>query len=206
MAPLRNVDPMGLYHVMSRGNFRQVLFIDDAHYAKYVGLVGRVSRRRRWIVLDWCLMPNHIHLLLQLTDNGLSDGMRELNGGFSRWSNVRTGRTGTGHLFKNRFLSLDVVKEGHFWTVMQYIALNPVRAGLVDEPEDWTWSGYRATVGLEHPRAFHHPAELLRYFSADPAVAIERYVSHVQNGRALDPHGALGHDPWSDQGSEEAAA
>jgi REP element-mobilizing transposase RayT len=194
VAPLRETDPHGVYHVMSRGNFRQRVFIDDAHYRGYLHMLQRVADRRRWIVLDWCLMPNHFHLVIQLTEGGLSDGMRELNGGFSRWSNRRTGRTGTGHLWKNRFRSPDLDDHAHFLMVARYVPNNPVKDGLVRHPEDWPWSGYRATIGLEYPYAFHQPNELLRYFDIRPDVARRRYMQLVNLGPLPE-----GHDPWSDQ-------
>ena len=194
VAPLREVEPDGLYHVMSRGNFRQRTFLDDAHYARFLQLLHRVTLKRRWTVLDWCLMPNHFHLAIQLSDGGLSKGMQELNGCFSRWSNARTGRTRTGHLWKNRFKSLDLEDEAHFWEVLRYIPNNPVVDGLVERPEDWPWSGYRATIGLEHPYAFHQPAELLKYFHAIPEIAVERYKRFVYEG--LVRAGAVS---WSDE-------
>jgi REP element-mobilizing transposase RayT len=193
MAPLREIDPQGVYHVMSRGNFRQRVFIGESHYRRYLQLLQRVSARRRWIVLDWCLMPNHFHLLIELTEGELSSGMRELNGGFSRWSNARTGRTATGHLWKNRFKSLDLADEAHFLMVARYIPNNPVKDGLVQRPEDWPWSGYRATIGLEYPYAFHRPAELLKHFGSRPDTALRRYVELVKSGPVLAEH-----DPWSD--------
>jgi putative transposase len=186
MAPPRLVDPQGLYHVFSRGNYRAPIYIDESHGTKYLSLLARVSARRRWCVLDWCLLPNHFHLLIRLTDDGLSDGMRELNGCFSRWSNRQTGRTGTGHFVKNRFGSVDVIREGHLWELLAYIPLNPVKAGLVRRPEDWPWSGYGATIGLEHPRMFHRPAELLRFFEAGRREAISRYVALVEEARGRE--------------------
>jgi putative transposase len=197
MAPLREIDPRGLVHVMSRGNFRQETFLDDIHYRRYVRLLERVAARWLWAVLDWCLIPNHFHLLIQLNRGGLSEGMRELNGGFSRWSNARTGRTGTGHLWKNRFKAVEIVEEGHFWEVIRYIPNNPVGPGLVARPEDWPWSGYRATVGLERPHPFHRPVELLRYFGARPQIAVVRYERFVRDGLVR-----AGLAPWSDQGYE----
>ena len=179
---------------MSRGNFRARIFLDYDHYERYLRLLSRVAKRRKWCVLDWCLMPNHYHLLIQLTNGGLSDGMKELNGCFSRWSNLRTGRTGTGHVFKNRFLSVEVTEEGHLFEVIRYIPNNPVKDGLVDAPEDWPWSGYRATIGIEAPYPFHQPAELLRYFGDDEGEAQKSYRSFVHDG--LVPVGAV---PWSDQ-------
>jgi putative transposase len=189
----RIVDPQGLYHVMSRGNFRQPIFLDEDHFAKYTRLLVRVARRWDWAILDWCLIPNHYHLLIQLSEGGLSEGMRELNGCYARWSNVQTGRTGTGHLVKNRFEAKPVVTESHFWATARYIPLNPVRADLAKRPEDWRWSGYRATAGLEYPMTFHRPAELLRYFSPDPTLAVERYFAFVDEGPVPKSHA-----PWSD--------
>jgi REP element-mobilizing transposase RayT len=200
VAPPRIVDPCGLYHVFSRGNFRQEVFLDVHHFRRFVDLLTRVVARRRWTILDWCLLPNHYHLILKLNENGLSDGMRELNGCFSRWSNLRTGRTGTGHLWKNRFKSLDVLAESHFWEVLRYVPNNPVEAGLAQRPEDWRWSGYRATIGLEHPYPFHQPGQLLRYFADEPRAAVNRYVQFVHEGLVRS-----GHDPWSDQEADLAA-
>lgn len=193
VAPPRIIDPQGLYHVMSRGNFRQRIFLDEPHFEKYIRLLAQVTRRRHWTILDWCLMPNHHHLLIQLTEGGLSEGMRELNGCYARWSNVQTGRTGSGHLVQNRFKAPAVDTERHFWATVRYIALNPVRSNLVERPEDWPWSGYRATIGLEYPRVFHRPDELLRYFSPDPRIAVERYVRFVREGQVPKSH-----VPWSD--------
>lgn len=195
VAPLRVIDPTGIYHVMSRGNFRQAIFVDDDHFARYLFLVDRVTAKRKWIVLDWCLIPNHYHLLIQLTENGLSDGMRELNGCFSRWSNAVRERTGTGHLVRNRFTCRPIETDSHLLNVTRYIALNPVAADLAKSPEEWPWSGHRALAGISHPLRFHRPAELLRYFDPDPRVAMERYRSLVRDSPV--PSGL---DPWSDQG------
>ena len=201
MAPPRIVDPQGLYHVFSRGNYRAPIFIDESHATKYLSLLARVGVRRHWRILDWCLLPNHFHLLIRLTDAGLSAGMRELNGCFSRWSNRQTGRTCTGHFLKNRFGSVDVIREGHLWNVLAYIPLNPVRAGLVSRPEDWPWSGYAATTGLEYPRVFHQPAELLRLFGTNRHDAISRYLAFVEEARVRgDERG------WSDHVAQRSHA
>ena len=154
---------------MSRGNFRQRVFLDEDHYLRGLCIyVDQASDRYGWIVLDWCFMPNHHHLVVQLTKGGLSEGLREFHGCFSRWSNSQTGRTGTGHVWKNRFQSLDVVKEGHFWS------LAPLRPASIQSsrisppmPEDWPWSGFRATAGIDYPYRFHRPAVLLRYFECE---------------------------------------
>jgi putative transposase len=195
VAPLRDIHPTALVHVMSRGNFRQETFLDGAHYRRYLDLLERVAARRDWSVLDWCLIPNHFHLLIQLTRGGLSAGMQALNGGFSRWSNAQTGRTGTGHLWKNRFNAIEVVEHEHFLETVRYIPNNPVEAGLVREPEDWPWSGYRANLGLERPRPFHDTVQLLAYFGKESQAPIVRYERFVRDGLVRS-----GRVAWSDQG------
>ena len=199
MAPPRIVDPQGLYHVMSRGNYRRTIFPDTDHAERYLFLLNRVTARRKWIIVDWCLIPNHYHLVIQLTDGGLSDGMRELNGCYSRWSNALNGLTGTGHLVRNRFKSVPVEDDPYLLRLLQYVPNNPVRAGLVTAPDEWTWSGFRAAVGLEYPRAFHRPSVALAFFDNDPGRARDLYRRHVELG--ADPNGPV---PWSDQEGGDA--
>jgi putative transposase len=199
MAPPRIVDPQGLYHVMSRGNFRRTIFPDEDHAERYLFLLNRVTLRRKWIVVDWCLMPSHYHLLIQLTNGGLSDGMRELNGCYSRWSNHVHELTGTGHLVRNRFRSLLVDDEWYLLRLLQYVPNNPVRAELTVTAEDWKWSGFRATAGLEHPRAFHRPSVALACFDHNPRQAQDTYRRHVAAGIDLN-----GPAPWSDREGGDA--
>lgn len=194
VAPPRIVDPQGLYHVMSRGNYRATIFPDDDHAERYMFFLNRVSSRRNWIVVDWCLMPNHYHLLIQLTDNGLSDGMRELNGCYWRWSNQMHELTGAGHLVRNRFKSLLVEDDRYLLQLLQYVPNNPVRAELATAAEEWKWSGFRATAGMEYPRAFHRPSVALAHFHRDPKRAQDLYTRHVTLGAASDSP-----VPWSDQ-------
>ena len=179
---------------MSRGNYRGTIFPDDDHAERYLFLLNRVAARRKWVIVDWCLMPNHYHLLVQLTEDGLSDGMRELNGCYSRWSNLVHELTGTGHLVRNRFKSLLVDDDSYLLQLLRYIPNNPVRAELASTAEDWKWSGYRATAGLEYPRVFHRPSAALAQFDRDPKRAENLYTRHVALGVGLsDPV------PWSDQ-------
>jgi len=184
---------------MSRGNFRQTIFPNADHAERYLFLLNRVTLRRKWVVVDWCLMPNHYHLVIQLTDDGLSDGMRELNGSYSRWSNLLHGRTGSGHLVRNRFKSLLVEDDRYLLQLLRYVPNNPVRADLVAAADEWKWSGFRATAGLEYPRAFHRPSVALAYFDADPQKAKDLYRRHVAAG--ADDDGPV---PWSDQRGGDA--
>ena len=193
MAQQRIVAPEGTYHVMSRGNYRSVIFPDSEHAQRWLQLLTRVAAKRRWTVIDWCLMPNHFHLLVKLADGGLSIGMQELNGCYSRWSNAIHDRTGTGHLVRNRFKSLPVTDDQYLLQLLRYLPRNPIAAQLTVSLEAWPWSGYRAIAGLEHPQPFHRPAEALCLFSHSPAEAQRRYMIHVATNQVQS-----GPDPWSD--------
>ena len=185
MAKRRVIDPGGYYHVTSRGNYRQTIFADASHHEHHLLLIEEVARKFGWLVLDWCHLPNHFHLFIRLQDGGLSEGMRRLNGGFSRWTNAVHERTGTGHLVRNRFVSRYIEDEPHFLEMCRYLPLNPVVAGLARRADEWRWGGYIATSGLTHPRPFHRPDLILRTFNDEPTVARARLGAWVEDGHAM---------------------
>lgn len=189
MAPPRVIDPTGYVHIGSRGNFGRPLYEDPSHRTTFLYLYTRVARDRDWTTLAYCLMTNHFHFVVRLNNAGLSEGMKQLNGGFSRRMNALHDRTGTGHLFKNRFDASPVETQAHLLEVCRYVVLNPVFAGVCDRPEDSTWSSYRATAGLDLPPAFLAVDELLELFGTSPAAARAAYVAFVSDGHAR----------WSDQ-------
>jgi hypothetical protein len=113
--------------------------------------------------------------------------------------NYLHGRTGSGHLVRNRFKSILVEDDRYLFQLLQYVPNNPVRAELARAAEDWKWSGFRATAGLEYPRGFHRPSVALAYFVTDPQKAKDLYRHHVAAGADVD-----GPVPWSDQGGGDA--
>ena len=106
---------------------------------------AEVVERFNWVCHAYCLMENHYHLVIETPEGNLSKGMRHLNGVFTQATNRRHGRT--GHLFQGRFKGILVDKDSHLLELTRYVVLNPVRAGIVDNPGDWVWSSYRAMVG-----------------------------------------------------------
>jgi putative transposase len=103
---LRIVERDGIYHVTSRGNDGRLIFLDDPDCERFILLLEEVTWRYGWLVLGYCLMTNHVHLLVKVPREGLSEGMQELLGGYACWWNRRHGHT--GHLFRNRFYSKQV--------------------------------------------------------------------------------------------------
>ena len=187
MAPPRIVDPHGYYHLGTKGNFGEWIFHERSDFEKFLQIYERASRRRRWTTLDWCLLDNHFHFLVRLNGGGLSEGMRELNGCYSRWFNLKHGRTGQGHTFRNRFFSKRLTSEAHLRSILAYIALNPVQAHLCDRPEAWQWSGCATVLGHAAPRTFHDVDELLAHFGRVRGRAAGRYARFLDDAlrRAL---------------------
>ncbi len=173
--------PGGYYHVGSRGNNKQPLFLTDDDRSLFLLALARASARHAWRIHAYCLMTNHYHVVLQLTTGGLSGGMCELNGGYALSFNARYGRS--NHLFGRRFWDEQIESDSHFFKACRYVVLNPVRAGLVRTPEEWPWRSYRATVGLDFAPPFLVTDELLSHFGPTPASAREAFIGYVSEGR-----------------------
>ncbi len=125
-------------------------------------------------------MPNHYHLVVQIGERGLSDGMCELNGGFARAVNSAHGRC--DHLFGKRYDDTPIESDSHLLEASRYVVLNPVRAGLCADVGEWSWSSFRATAGKEHAPAWLAAGELLQLFGADPPAARRAYEAFVREG------------------------
>lgn len=171
--------PGGIYHVGSRGNRGCGIYTDDHERQVFLKLFGRLAKHHGWSLGTYVLMSNHYHLIMTI-ENGLSDGMRELNGQFSSYTNKRNRLE--GHLFRNRFWCELIKDEAHFLQTARYIVLNPLRAGLCRSPEDWRWSSYRAIVGEDFAPPFLETTELLEAFAETPRAAREAYRRYVQEG------------------------
>lgn len=145
MARLPRVVIPGIpHHVTQRGNGRQQTFFEEADYALYLDLLAEAAERARTQVWAYCLMPNHVHLVLVPSDtDGLWRTLGDTHRRYTGFVNAR--RRATGHLWQGRFGSV-AMDEAHFVTALRYIALNPVRARLVPKAEDWRWSSTRALL------------------------------------------------------------
>lgn len=143
--PLRPLVAGGVYHVMARGNDKAPIFLDARDHLAFLELVELTVERFHWRCFSYCLMGNHYHLLVQTPQPNLSRGAQYLNGAYARFHNARHERV--GHLFGGRYKSPLIQQDTHLLTVFQYVALNPVRAGLCADPREWRWSAHAALVG-----------------------------------------------------------
>jgi putative transposase len=183
----------GLYHLTSRGNRRQRIFLDDHDRHRFLDLAGAVARRRGWLCSSYCLMPNHYHLLVETPEPDLSAGMQEINSLHAMWFNWRYALD--GHLFQGRFKSVLVESEAHLLELARYVVLNPVRAGLCESPSEWVWSSYRATVGVDPKPDLLAPDRILEGFGGSPETARLRFAAFVQERHPTLPRHAQSASP-----------
>jgi putative transposase len=143
MARLARVVAAGLpHHVTQRGNRRQQVFFGEDDYATYRDLLTAGCRAARVAVWAYCLMPNHVHLILVPADEGgLRAALGEAHRRYTRYVNAREGWR--GYLWQGRFASFPM-DEPHLLACARYVELNPVRAGLVSQARDWRWSSAAA--------------------------------------------------------------
>ena len=131
--PLRLNLAGAFYHVIHRGNYRQKIFLDDTDRKQMLARLRRLARLFRIQVHAYCLLDNHIHLILETRRANLSSFGQRFFGSYTQWFNRRRRRV--GHLFQGRFKAVLVEKEGYLAELSRYIHLNPVRAGLVKKPK-----------------------------------------------------------------------
>jgi putative transposase len=142
----RLVVPGVPHHVTQRGNRCQRTFFDEGDYALYLRLLKFWCARAGTSVWAWCLMPNHVHLVLvPEREDGLAAALAPLHRRYTWEINQREGWR--GFLWQSRFASCPM-DEAHLHACLRYVELNPVRAGLARRPEDWRWSSARAHLGL----------------------------------------------------------
>ena len=143
MARLARLVVPGLpHHVTQRGNRRGPTFFEDGDYALYRDLMAKAAGRARAEIWAYCLMPNHVHVILVPSDeDGLRRTFADLHRRYTGYINARA-RT-TGHLWQGRYGSV-VMDEAHLYNAIRYVSLNPVRARLVKRARDWEWSSVAA--------------------------------------------------------------
>lgn len=183
--PLRIEFPGAVYHVTSRGNALQDIYVDDTDREAFLDVLAQVVERFHWLCHAYCLMGNHYHLLLETVEPTLSRGMRQLNGVYTQGFNRRHQRV--GHLFQGRFKAILVEKEAYLLELCRYIVLNPVRAKLVRAAKDWRWSSYRATAGLAEVPSFLTTDWVLGQFGEKRREAQRRYRRFVSEGKGASP-------------------
>lgn len=183
--PLRLEFPGALYHVISRGNERAPIFVDDFDRSDFLNLLGSVVLKEALRLHSYCLVGNHYHLLIETPAGHISRGMHYLNARYAQRFNRRHKRC--GHLFEGRFKAIIVQRQLHLLELHRYIVLNPVRAGLVLRAEDWRWSSYRATSGRAPAPPWLQIDWTLSQFGQTAAEGRRAFVEFVEAGVEQSP-------------------
>lgn len=191
------------YHVYSRGNQKQLVFLEDADRYFFLKCLGDAHERFDCVIHAVCLMKNHYHLLIETRRGNLSRIMQFINTTYTVYFNLKHERC--GHLFQGRYKAILVEAETYAHVLARYIHLNPVRAGIVKTPELSTWSNYREYVGLACPPIWMDTAMVLASFGGLTAKSRLNYAEFVASaiGRALpnpiqaaDASGILGNEDF----------
>ncbi len=182
--PLRIEYEGAVYHITSRGNARQRIFLDDKDRTAFLETLAEAVDRYRWNCHAYCLMSNHYHLLIETPSPNLSRGMQLLNGVFTQRFNRHHKRF--GHVLQGRYKAILVERESHLLELARYVVLNPVRAKMVRSARDWPWSSYRATSGQVEAPEFLHTDWILAQFDSNRDRAARAYRRFVRQGRGID--------------------
>ena len=181
--PLRLELAGGLYHVTSRGDGREDIYLSEADRLAWLDVFGLVCKRFNWVCHAWCQMTNHYHILIETPETNLAQGMRQLNGVYTQRFNRGHGRV--GHVFQGRYKAILVERDSYLLELARYVVLNPLRAGMVKRLETWPWSSYLATCGQAPVPAWLQPDWILAQFGRQRASAIRKYVEFVHEGTRL---------------------
>lgn len=181
--PLRLELSGGLYHVTSRGDGREDIYLRDEDRESWLEIFGQVCERFNWVCHAWCQMSNHYHLLVETPQANLSQGMRQLNGVYTQRFNRAHERC--GHVFQGRYKAILVERDSYLLELARYVVLNPLRAKMIERLEDWPWSSYPATCGQAPLPSWLQTDWILAQFGESRASTIAKYVAFVHEGARL---------------------
>lgn len=137
----REYSVTGCYHIMLRGNERKDIFLDDHDRYKFLDALTRKKGQTQLMIYAYCLMDNHVHLVLYDAYNKISTIMKGIATSYAMYFNRKYDRV--GHVFQDRFRSETVNDDRHLLSVIRYVHNNPINAGIVNNPGQYTWSSYR---------------------------------------------------------------
>ena len=181
MARLLRIEyPGAVYHVICRGNNRQAIFRDDGDRKRYLEKLSLYCREKQVDLLSYCLLSNHVHLLVETPLGNLSKLMQAFQTSYTVYFNKRHGRS--GHVFEQRYKALVVDKDNYLLQVSRYIHLNPVGAKITERPQRYRWSSYgsylkgKGLVGLK-------TETVLGYFNGARSQQMRQYRDYVEGKR-----------------------
>jgi len=177
----RKLSSTNIYHVMIRGNRKQDIFIEDEDRFRFTKILKKVKQKGEYELFAYCLMSNHVHLLIKEKEEPLSQTMKRINVSYVNYFNQKYQQV--GHLFQGRYKSEPIESENYLLAVLSYIHNNPLNASIVKNLEEYTWSSYCLyTKKLSHQDFLINGESILSLFSPDKERAIDLFIQyHHQN-------------------------
>ncbi len=177
----RKLSSTNIYHVMIRGNRKQDIFLEDEDRFRFIKILKKVKQKEEYELFAYCLMNNHVHLLIKEKNEQLSQIMKRINVSYVAYFNQKYRQI--GHLFQGRFKSEPIEDETYLLAVLSYIHNNPLNAFIVKNLEEYTWSSYCLyTEKLSHQDFLVERENILSLFSPDKDKAIDLFIRyHHQN-------------------------
>ena len=172
-SPPRDETP-GFHHVWCRGNNKRRIVVDDHDRLSLLAQIDIAAELFGWQVLAYCVMDNHYHLVIGIDERGMADGFCRINTFHATQFNRRHGRV--NHLFGKRYGNKLLDDEPSLLEACRYVVLNPVRAAMVERPEEFRWSSYRGTVDAADPNV---------RLAADVILARERFADFVMSANPV---------------------
>ncbi|MHA6250808.1 transposase [Oceanobacillus sp. CAU 1775] len=177
-----------IYHVIYRGANQQEIFHDSDDNMRFLETLHRFKNLSKMKVLAWCLMNNHVHLLLQEGSEEISSTLKRISVSYAHYYNTKY-RT-TGHLFQDRYRSENVESRRYLFTVVRYIHQNPVKAGITKRVDQWEWSSCNGYYGEAcYPSGlldYHIILDLLSNNLKDARARFKEFNERVNNDSCLE--------------------
>ena len=172
-----------LYHVITRGNQKKHVFLDTEDHDRYLKILGNYKVRYGFTIYAYVLLGNHVHLLMETKEAPLSKILQGINQSYTMYFNRRY--VTVGHLFQGRYKAILCDRDCYLISLVKYIHMNPVRAGVAKKPEEYPWSSHRSYVGWPRRGRIVDTELVLRMFSEDMKKAKRAYREYMGGAGAL---------------------
>ncbi len=144
------------YHIMVRGNQKQVTFIEETDFLKYLELLKHYKKKYKFKLYGYCLMPNHIHLIIDIEKGSdVAKIMQGLNQTYTIWFNEKYKKV--GHLWQGRYKSMLIQKNKYMLECIEYVEFNPIRANISKSPFEYRWSSWQERLGCKENTLLNLP-------------------------------------------------
>jgi REP element-mobilizing transposase RayT len=196
----RQKSSTGIYHVMLRGINKQDIFNDDEDRIKFCEILRKNKENSAYSLYGYCLMSNHVHLLLKEEQDSISRVMKRIGTSYAYWFNTKYERN--GHLFQDRYRSERVDDERYLLTVLRYIHRNPIKAGIIAKADQYSWSSYFDYITFDS--SISDTDFILDLLSPDRQIGRKLYIDYMDQENEDKCHDFVERPSYSDQSARDA--